>query len=179
MNLPTRKMNVAMCLVAVIALGGCRTTKPVRLSRYVVNLSINQALAGPTGMLPSVEVHLVATDSVQGRILQDASMSDYWNPNRGPDDYIRHVMHFGGSHPSVQVLDDNDPIWRRWEAAGAKYLFVLADLPGVWPDQQDIKDARRVILPLDPSRWTTRVIRLSLDPDGVHHVSKMLPAGAQ
>ncbi|MBN1670880.1 MAG: hypothetical protein JXR37_07600 [Kiritimatiellae bacterium] len=159
--------------LAMIVPLGCRTMPRAR--GYTVTVNMSDSMADSAGMLPSVEVHIIALDSVKGRLLQSLSMGDYWNPNRKKDPYIKHVMHFGANHPKVQVLQHDDGVWRRWAATGAEHLFVLADLHGVFEDKEDVKDPRRLILPLDPARWKAREIQLVIEPNGVFCVTSRLP----
>jgi len=142
------------------------------MGRYDVKITLSQSMTDSTGMLPSVEVHILALDVVRGKALQSLSMSDYWNPNRPKDDYVKHTMHFGEGHPHSRILRRSDPIWTEWDRAGATWLFVLADLPGVYDDKDHVQDPRRMILPLDPREWRGyRGIDIMIEPGGIYNLT--------
>jgi len=125
--------------------------------------------------MPSIEVHLLALDNVKGRALQGISMSDYWNPNRTRDTHTKRVMRFGEGKPAAQMLSRNDPVWKRWGATGATYLFVLADLQGLYEDKEDVKDPRRLILPLSRDRWNHKTIQVTIEKSGVFCNTPRIP----
>ena len=168
-----RRATAYVVAVVVLCCAGCSSTQ-ISMGRYDVNVTMSESMADASGMLPSVELHLVALDRVGGRMLQGFSMGDYWNPNRMRDDYVRHVMRFGQGRPKTQMLSRKDPIWSRWDAAAAEYLFVLGDIQGIFEDLEDVKDPRRVILPLHPSRWQTRELQVMIEPGGVFLLTPML-----
>jgi len=142
------------------------------MGRYDVNITLSQSMTDSTGMLPSVEVHILALDAVRGKILQGLSMSDYWNPNRPKDNYVKHTMHFGEGHPHSRILRRSDVIWDEWDRAGASWLFILADLPGIYEDKEHFQDPRRMILPLDPREWRgLKGIDIMIEPGGIYNLT--------
>ncbi len=154
---------------------GCGLTKP-RMGRYTYQLTMNERLADSMGDMPSVEVHLIATDIADGLVLQEISMTDYWNPNRPHfEDYTKRVLFFGQGYFNTQYLSRKDPIWKSWRAINASHFFVICDLPGVYKDKKDIKDPRRLILPLDAARWKHRLIKIVIDKDGVFCLTDRQP----
>lgn len=156
-----------MASVLALVVAGCRTTR-ARMGRYDVKITLSESMTDSTGMLPSVEVHILALDTVRGKALQGLSMSDYWNPNRVKDDYVKHTMQFGEGNPHSRILRRTDPIWSEWDRAGATWLFVLADLPGIYDDKEHVQDVRRMILPLDPSHWRYTGIDVMIEPGGIY-----------
>lgn len=168
-----RLAGVGLALGWLLLAGtGCATP---RMGRYDVRVTVSDSMADSARILPSVEVHLLALDPDAGRQLQTYSMTDYWNPNRKKDEFVKRVLHFGQGKENPQTLSYKDPIWDRWDANGAEYLFVLADLPGLFQDKEDVKDPRRVILPLHPERWNQRLIRISIEKGGVYLQTPPLP----
>ena len=168
-----KRAVVTIALVActlALAVVGCRTPR-ARMGRYDVKITLSQSMTDSTGMLPSVEVHILALGVVRGQGLESQSMTDYWNPNRPKDDYVKHTMHFGEGHPHSRILRRTDPIWSEWDRAGASWLFVLADLPGVYEDKKDVKDPRRMILPLDPRNWRYKGIDIMIEPGGIYNLT--------
>ena len=176
----TKRVRVLVLSGVAIVVGlatvgtGCTRLRPPPW-RYTVRVTISQGMADSVGNLPSVEVHLIALDTVDGMSFQGVKMSGYWDPNRRPGEYHKYVMRFGGDSPTTQTLSIDHSIWRQWLNDGATHLFVLADLPGSFKDLDDVKDARRLIEPLDPSRWSHRRLQIMLEPDGVFCLTPRRP----
>lgn len=171
-------VRLTLAAAALAAAAGCRSPAP-RMGRFDVHLTMADSMADSSGLFPSVELHLLALNSVKGRALQAQSMSDYWNPNRRADDFVKHKMYFGEGQPRSQTLLRTDPIWDRWERAGAWYLFVMADLPGIYKDQDDVQDARRLIVPLDPKRWRHRTIDIMIENSSLYCLTPRVPKAAK
>lgn len=173
------RLLVGVLAVVAVTCGGwgCRTFP--RSAGYDLTISVSDSLTDVSGSPATVEVHVVALDYVKAKVLQNASMSDYWDPNRRRPNYVMRVMRFGAGQPTTQTLSWNDPIWAEWQRAGAAHLFVLADLPNVFKDLPDIKDPRRLILPLDRARWQHRAIQITVESDGVFCLTPRLPAKPQ
>jgi hypothetical protein len=98
----------------------------------------------------SVEVHLVGVNRYEKDTWETMSMTDYWTP---PENQLRksakaytYVMRFGQG-PCEIVLDTKNPIHSVWKSRKAEYLFVLADLRGIFSDLPGNADARRLQLP--------------------------------
>lgn len=98
----------------------------------------------------SVEVHLVEVNRFEKDTWETMSMTDYWTP---PENQLRksakaytHVIKFGQG-PCEIALAKNDPIRGVWKSRKAEYLFVLADLRGIFSDLPGNADARRLMLP--------------------------------
>ena len=155
-----------------IVAGGCATP---RAGCYDVKITMAESMADSSRILPSVEVHVLGLDPVSGRQLQAFSMSDYWNPSRKKDDFVKRVLHFGQGKENPQVLSRRDSIWDRWLGAGAEHLFVIADLQGLYEDKEDVKDPRRLILPLDPKRWQNSTLQIVIEKGGVYCVTPRVP----
>lgn len=161
-----------MAAWAMILAGGCASPRAIS---YDIKISLAESLADSTRILPSVEVHLLALDPVAGHRFQTFPMSDYWNPNRKKDDFVKRIMHFGQNKENPQTLSRRDSIWDRWLDSGAEHLFVLADLPGLYDDKEDVKDPRRLILPLDPKRWQHSAIQVVIEKGGVYCITPRVP----
>ena len=141
---------------------------------YQIEVSTSKGM----GSTP-VEVHFVALSFANHEMLTDYSMTKYWRQvQRGQPPFQARVLKFQGDEVRQQVLRADDPVWARWisgQRAHLKdmHLYVLADLTGVkFEDQKGTADARRLILPLDPSRWASRVIRLEIRPTQIVHVDQ-------
>jgi len=119
----------------------------------------------------SVEVHLVGVNRFEKDQWEAVSMADYWKPGNKLRESAKgytHVIRFGKG-PCKYTLSEKDPIWRDvWKARKAAYLFILADLPGIFPDLAGNADARRLSLPLPPRGWgMTKEIDISIEPSNI------------
>jgi hypothetical protein len=119
----------------------------------------------------SVEVNIVGVNEFEYPRWESMLMSEYWKPeNKMRRDAKKYIMKFGQNLPPQQVLEKKNEIWKTWSKRKAKYLFVLADLPGFHEDQGGNADSRRLILPLDKDCWkiTQRKLEINLESSGVN-----------
>jgi len=182
MSVPDGKMRcVAMCLLLFLAVGCGGST-----GRFDVVVSMDKAWLDQ-GALPSVEVHLVGVNISEYPNWSKMSMTTYWKEASRADGSNPkvYIMKFGQGKPETQTLPKSDPIWKIWKEGYSQYLFVLADIPGVYVDESGDADARRLILPLDVGSWRkakyvpvgTSVIQIDVakPPSGVYCLNP--PAG--
>jgi hypothetical protein len=126
----------------------------------------------------SVEVHLVGVNRFEKDQWEQMSMTDYWQPDnelrKSAKDYT-HVIRFGQG-PCEQTLTKKDPIRRVWKKRKAEYLFVLADLPGLFPDSPGNADARRLRLPaLSSACWGWRQTKIEINVESTNIVPLTIP----
>jgi hypothetical protein len=138
------KGRVCAVLLVTLLVAGCQSTRRVNV------------IATEEICRKSVEVHLVEVNRFEKDLWEQVSMTDYWTPGnqlrQSARDYTC-VVHFGQG-PCRQILAGNHPIQKIWKNRKAEYLFVLADLPGTFPNLPGNADARRVRLPaLDSKCW--------------------------
>ncbi len=76
--------------------------------------------------------------------------------------------------PCFATLSADDPLWGLWEAEGATHLVVLAEQPG-GAHEGSSDAARRLVLPLDRSRWLDEDIALRLMSTGLVLRTRRLP----
>ncbi|MHC4325808.1 MAG: hypothetical protein ACYSUX_16180 [Planctomycetota bacterium] len=126
----------------------------------------------------SVEVHLVGINSSEKDLWQTMSMADYWTPGnqlrKSAREYT-YVIQFGRG-PCTVTLGKKDPIRRIWKSRKVEYLYVLADLPGVFTDSTGNADARRLQLPATNSkRWGWRDKKIDIRIEESNIVSLTVP----
>jgi len=127
----------------------------------------------------SVEVHLVGVNRSEKEQWEQVSMTEYWQPRNqlrdSAKEYI-HVFHFG-QEPCERRLDKKEPIQKVWKKKRkAEYLFVLADLPGIFPDMDGNADARRLQIPAPYSKcWELLQTEIRLEIDSSKIVSLTIP----
>jgi hypothetical protein len=135
---------------------------------------LDPQLRDKAGSIPSVEVNIFAADATEQEIWKSMSVSEYWKPG----DPVRqaaqvYVMKFGRDLPIQQTLAEDHAIWSKWQAKHPRNLFIIAYVPGMFGGKAGADDPRRLILPLDPSRWENfssregRQIRIMVKPSGL------------
>ena len=126
----------------------------------------------------SVEVHLVGVNRFEKDLWETTSMTDYWTPGsqlrKSAEEYT-YVIQFGRG-PCEVALDKKDPILKVWKKRKAEYLFVLADLPGVYADSAGNADARRLRLPaVGSKRWGMKQKNIDIAVEERNIVSLTVP----
>jgi hypothetical protein len=143
-------------LVYLLLAGGCQSGRRVNV------------IATDEICRKSVEVHLVAVNRFEKDTWEQVSMTNYWTPGNQLRQSARPytcVIQFGQG-ACKQTLTPGHPVQKIWRDRNAEYLFVLADLPGTFPDMPGNADARRVRLPaLDSKCWGLhqREINISIE----------------
>lgn len=133
----------------------------------VVNVIANEDICKK-----SVEVHLVGVNKFEKDRWETVRMTDYWTPGnqlrKSAREYT-YVVQFG-QEPCKRILGKSDPVRKVWKSRKAEYLFVLADLPGIFPDQIGNADARRLRLPdvgSDCWRLNQNEINISIEASNI------------
>ena len=126
----------------------------------------------------SVEVHLAGVNRFEKDLWETMSMTDYWTPGnqlrKSAREYT-YVIQFGRG-PCEASLDKKDPIRKAWKKRKAEYLFVLADLPGVYTDSVGNADPRRLCLPaVGSDRWGLRKKKIDIRIEESNIVSLTVP----
>lgn len=127
----------------------------------------------------SIEVHLVGVNRYEKDTWETMSMTDYWTP---PENQLRksakaytHVIKFGQG-PCEIALAKNDPIRGIWKSRKVEYLFVLADLRGIFSDLPGNADARRLMLPAVGSEdWGRLTKTINIRIEGGNIVPLTIP----
>lgn len=133
----------AVVLLLILTTLGCakRSVTPVRSagwSRPIVVVSAASNVMGKT-----VSVDIIGVREVEHYFWDQKPVDVYWRP--GDSDRTKAVKYemreFDRRNP--QELDKRDPKWDAWEQNGIRYLFVIADIPGVRDDRKldlDLKE---------------------------------------
>jgi len=120
----------------------------------------------------SVEIHLVGVNRFEKDQWETMLMTGYWQPGskmRESAKEYTHVIQFG-QEPCKKVLGKKDPIRKVWKKRKVEYMFVLVDLPGIFPDKAGNADARRLRLPAPDSKcWgiTQRKININIESGNI------------
>ena len=142
------KLMTGLLGLVCVACVGCGGT---RMSRHDVVVSMDPALTTASGT-PTVKVDIVGISETEKEQWASKNISDYWRAGDGlrKDAVARKEMIFAAGKTAPQTLKGTDPEWNDWAGRKAMYLAIIADLPGA---SRDGADGRRIILPLDASRW--------------------------
>lgn len=151
--LPKRRqwMGSLLTVLAMVGLGGCAGSYDVKV---VLDQSSWQQAYGD--VLPSLEVDLVGINESENPTWESYPVSKYFSPGDPlRRDADRYTVHFTKDDRSPKTLESGHYVWEKWvsgsTAKGAKWLYVIANIPGASPVSGP--DPRRTIVPLDTKSW--------------------------
>lgn len=135
--------------------------------------------------VPSVEVNFVGVNASEFPVWNNYSTNKYWMP----DDSQRvtavraahcQVMTFDENPPFRKVVSRSAPIWSKWKSKNAAYLFAIVNYPRTGNDLPGNSDVRRVVLPLERTRWKgyfwgRRRILFEVKPSGIDCFTPPMP----
>jgi len=135
----------AVVSLLILTTVGCakRSLAPARTAAWsrpiVVVSAASNVIAEKT-----VSVDIVGVREVEHYFWSQKPVDVYWRP--GDPDRTKAVKYemreFDKRNP--QELDKRDPKWDAWEQNGIRYLFVIADIPGVRDDRKLALDLNEV-----------------------------------
>jgi len=171
-NTRTLSLLAGLLLLAVMATG----CGQARMGKYSYRVSLDAANRDPsTQRMPSIEVDFIAVNEQEKELWQGQDIDAYFTPGnvlRANAD--KYTMSFTDQRSQPQVLPRSDPIWDKWQRAGARNMFILASIP-MRGDRPTV-DPRRYVLPLDQARWSVEMIDLLIKPSGVVCQTPIRPA---
>ncbi len=169
---PRSMKGSAVWLIAFIALlcVGCQ---------YQVSVSLDDGLR-ESGMMPSLEIDLVGVNDSELDRWRHYSVTEYFGVGDVfRQDADRYTMTFANTDPGPKSLHHKHPIWDVWRHKSARWLIVMAHLPGDHKDLPDQQDVRRLILSLSSKegwpQWPTTHIDLVVKRSGVVSLTDMKP----
>ena len=171
---PIRIVGIAIAaLVSMVLLTGCGSTP--RATNLQVNMTLNEQLA-QSGRVPSIEVDVIGLNQSQLETFRTVSLSEYFLSSLRRDTNKK-TFYFASGNTEPKTLARTDGVWKEWiDGQGAMYLAVLADIPGVTQDLPGEADPRRLILPLDRSRWSGTRVDIRVDGSGLTLLTPPKPA---
>ena len=176
-------MKVVLLLLSLILCVGCTQNDsfwgPVLevsppnsvMGKYDVTLSSGRLLAKPEMEGEALEVDVIALTNK--KYCQDKwfeyDLTSYFDPS---GDVLRDNAPVWratfNAEENKQTLHADNPIWSVWEASDATHLVIIAQ-----GDAEE--DARRMVIPLDRSRWIEDEIEIRLMGSGLVLRSRRLP----
>jgi hypothetical protein len=153
-----RVCAVAVLLFLLTALG-CKVLPPPKNGnapprRADVVVKVDEKLAAEK----TVSVDIIGVRELEHHPWNVKMVDAYWR--RGDKDREKadpyEMREFDKPDLNPRTLGTNDPIWERWERKGVKYLFVIADIPGVRIDKD-----RKLVYDLTEVRGKTIQLRVT------------------
>lgn len=133
---------------------------------YDVEIGYDPSTIERFRVFPSVEVDVAAVDETTARQLEKTEIDDYFDPAGFIRGSLRKkTFHFSEEDCESKTLSRKDPVWDSWVGKRrARFLVLFASLPR---DGDKGPDLRKLVLPLDSSRWDGSKIEVSLVPAGL------------
>jgi hypothetical protein len=137
---------LVMGVLGLVAAMGLGCSGP-HMSRHDVVVSMDESLK-VAGTTPTVRVDIVGIPDTEREQWAGKTINDYWRAGDGlrKDAVARKEMSFAAGRTESQTLKKTDSQWDEWAKRKAMHLVIIADLSGG-------TDGRRLILPLDSTRW--------------------------
>lgn len=159
-------------LAVVCAAGWCAGCQ-----KFDVIVSLDEGLR-EAGMMPSFEVDLVGINDSELDRWRHYPVTDYFTVGDVfRQDADRYTMTFTNDDPGPKELSHKHEIWDVWNRKSARWLIMMAHLPGDHPDLPDQQDVRRLILSLTRKTgwpaWPTTKIDLVVKKSGVVSLTAM------
>lgn len=123
--------------------------------RHQVVVSLDEALSRATTR-PTIQVDLVGLTDAERRAWDEMALSGYWMPDSAlrkslGDRAVR--FRFSPEQSQLFVIPFESEMWSTWHKAGARWLYVVANLPGGIEDQAGEADPRRLAILLSSREW--------------------------
>ena len=178
-----RHVIFSLLAFIMVGCGGGGTWGPVLevsppdcvMGRYDVTVSAGRIQDDPRFITSDVEIDVIALTNdqycVDGWYKHD--LKKYFNVNGDSlrDDSPVWKARFNSGDSDPRTLASDDPIWSIWEAEEATHLVILAKQMG----EGSGDSTRRLVLPLDRSRWYDDNIELRLMKSGLVLRTRRLP----
>lgn len=146
-------MRFSLALLVLI----CAAILPACASpqRREVVVALDEALSRASSR-PTIQVDLIGLTDAERRAWDELPISGYWLP--GSEVRKAHgdrtaSFRFSAERSQLFVIHADSEIWRTWHKAGARWLYVVANLPGGIEDQAGAADPRRLAISLSSSEW--------------------------
>jgi len=135
-----------LLLAMVLVAAGCATTK---IDPKPWNVSVTKKVPA------SIEVDLIGSSETEKTVWEGYNIDKYWtpgDPRRASADKLTESLEMG----TPWKIDSKNPQWNKWMARGAKYLVIIAHLPGRF--EPGPADPRRVVVSLDKRAWKGKTL---------------------
>jgi hypothetical protein len=158
-----RNFLMLSLLTTILLSSGCAS-----MVRLHVKIKLDKKQIMAMGAIPTIEVNLVGINEAEYPQWEKYSLDQYWsakdNLRLGGD---RKTFKFEETAKIEQELRADGAIWDIWAEKSARYLFIMADIPGMTDKQPGGQDGRLLILPLNPDNWRHDTITVTVKIGGV------------
>jgi hypothetical protein len=153
-------------LLLLLGLTACSSGPIDRNTQF----TLGQSLQVNNQSTSTIAVDLVGVNATDYKRWYNYSMTRYFSAgDLLRSGAVKATINFTPGSSAKVVFSKHNPIWKQWKKNGDTYLFVLAQLPGIRQDMPGPEDPRRLILPLQKSRWpdSANPIRILIKNSGV------------
>ena len=140
-----------LLLAMVLVAAGCAGSSKIKAKPW--NVSITKKVPA------SIEVDLIGIAETEKLVWEGYSIDKYWtpgDPRRASADKLTESLEMG----TPWKIDAKNPQWNKWINRGAKYLVIIARLPGRF--EPGPADPRRVVLSLDKRAWEGKTLEFEV-----------------
>ena len=140
------------------------------MGRYDVTIDVGRLFENASLGTDEIEIDLIAmtNEAYCREAWFSHALGDYFAETGDPlrDGAAVWRASFSGTDASPRTLGADDNLWHQWHASGATHLVVIAEAPWL-SERGDADDPRRLVLPLDRSRWLSDEIEVRLMRSGL------------
>ena len=160
------------CLTIVCLVGGCRCKGTRSFNTYV---TLSESAKKDRAGFPAVEVDVIGLTELELEDWKSQSINDYFNPQGTLRASTEHVTFKLGNDKTTDVLPKDNETWAKWQARGVMHLMALVNWPR--PVTEETGKRRRLVIPLDCSRWDKKQtdLRLVVTSEGLRLDTQPLP----
>lgn len=155
-----------LVLLAAAVLPGCSASGP----RREVIIGLDQALAESSAR-PTIQVDVVGLNDAERKLWDAKNLSEYWlpgSPARAAMGDRLIPIRYGREFSQPVSISVDDKVWKAWERAGAKWVYIVANLPGGVADKPGAGDPRRLAISLTSKEWAADApLRVQVRRDAV------------
>ena len=170
---PRAVVRLLLPLLGGLMLVGCSSGIP----RYDISVRLDESLRLPDGEFPSMDVDVIGDEPTENETWTGYPITRYFSGrDTARSNAPKTTMSFSSGDQAEQTLAKNAPIWKQWEQTKTDTLHVFAHLPGVYTDLYGEQDPRRVVIPLDRTRWEGGEIQIRINKTGASLQTPRRPA---
>ena len=154
-----------LVLLSAAMLPGCASPQ-----RHQVVIALDEALSRSQSR-PTILVDVVGLTDSERRSWDQMPLSSYWIPEsevRKSFSDRAFSIRFSPEQSQLFVIPVDSDIWTTWRKAGARWLYVVANLPGGLDDHAGAEDPRRLAVLLASDEWAEdAVLQIEVRRDAV------------
>jgi hypothetical protein len=127
-------------------LSGCSSSTP----KSEIGIYLADDIRDFYGYCPTLEVDIVGLNDVEQKRLLGYDVDLYFQP---PEQFRKSLRpltaKFSEENMTAKILDNDDPIWSRWNDKGVTFIAFIVNLPTVSDLKDKATDARKLIVDIN------------------------------